>query len=163
MGESWNAPNAQLWLENQGDSLAVLAFEPLPTNCHTIRNMKERTSFIQRARIEKTEFAQLDVAHVGRRYVLACVAMSDNPTPSRATFYATTPDPGTSSLNRPTDALPGNSIHAEVQVPVMQLRDIFERINWSQFPFVEQLKTDCQGHDLKVLKGAGKWLAERVV
>lgn len=149
VGESWNAPNAQLWLQREGEALAVLAFEPSPSNCEMIRNSSARMSDSK---------VQLNTKFIDRGYHLACVGLSDQP-PTIQSFYQTTQDPGTSSFNRPVEM----QVSAVHRVPVLRLADFLERVDWDRFAYVDQLKTDCQGHDLKVLKGAGRWLSDRVV
>ena len=149
VGESWNAPNAQLWLQREGEALAVLAFEPSPSKCEVIRNSSARMSDSK---------VQLNTKFIDRGYHLACVGLSDQP-PTIQSFYQTTQDPGTSSFNRPVEM----QVSAVHRVPVLRLADFLERVDWDRFAYVDQLKTDCQGHDLKVLKGAGRWLSDRVV
>ena len=51
----------------------------------------------------------------------------------------------------------------KVHVPVIQLSDVFERIDFNRFQFVEHLKVDAQGMDGRVLRSAKHHLKERVV
>jgi len=168
VGESWNAPHAQLWLEAD-PHVTVLGFEPNPTTCEMLSNMQSRVNFFA-DKVVKGYFIngnfpsvqqggpqQLDVKHVGVRYFLGCVAMSN--TRGFKSLYSTVPDPGTSSLHTPVRF----SVSATHSVPVLQLQDVLQFVDWDKYQYIEQLKTDCQGHDLQVLVGAGRWLTERVV
>lgn len=68
---------------------------------------------------------------------------------------------GTSSLHEPTHS--DFKLVGTTRVPVIRLADILHMIDWHRFPIIEQLKTDCQGHDLQVLRSAQHFLRERVV
>ena len=105
VAESWNAPNTQLWLQREGEALAVLAFKLSPSNCEMIRNFAARMS---------NSKVQLDTKFIDRGYHLACVGLSDQP-PTIQRFYQTTKDPGTSNFNVPLE-MQASLVH---NVPVL--------------------------------------------
>jgi hypothetical protein len=170
VGESDSAPNPALWLKNTADpyALTVFGFEPNPDSCSKIRSSQE--CFV--GGCMKVPMEMIDV-----QYFLTCVAVGSSqqdPMSLRTqTFYSTDGDPGTSSLNQPTRHV----VKREVQVPEITLERFFALLPWSEDPlayemlgvsqgnirYVDMLKIDAQGHDLKILKGAGRWLSERVV
>lgn len=160
-GLSFNAPNSNFWL-NKIPNLAVFGFEP---NRVSVGNLisggnKERCS------PKKNRFFKcLDRKFIGNQWFPFPVALHS--APSTSTFHNSLIDPGTSSLFRPITKDKGPSTHFEV--PVRTLSELFSRIPWGnvgesgRFQIIEHLKTDAQGADLAILKGAGHYLRERVV
>jgi hypothetical protein len=115
----------------------------------------------------------LDQKYVGSQMFLFPVALGSSR--GQEDFYATK-NPACSSLLEPdvktilafgAGASCGES---EVyQVAVLTLWHLLSKIPWGSegdpgvFPIVEHIKTDAQGYDVEVLRGAGRYLSERVV
>ena len=158
VGLAFNAPNSELWLQKIPD-LAVFGFEA------NLQAVAELLSGRNRAR--GTRYVYLDRSHVGRRWFLFPVAVGSRR--GHVKFFATDTDPGTSSVFEPDGSWPQIKKHSEYVVPMLLLSDLLSRIPWGfegdpgVFPIVEHIKTDVQGFDVEVLKGAGKYLSERVV
>ena len=186
VGESFQAPNARKWFDMYAEGVAVYAFEPMPASCTMVSLGLPTVMTPNRYRKVNNRTVTLRLDHmylrsrfVNTRYFLTCAGISDE-APSERTFYTTpTRDVGTSSLSLPTDAKMG-AVRG-VTVNITTLANFFERVPWaaraaSALPagspgvdshlsvnYVSQLKTDMQGHDLKGLRSAGRFLRERVV
>ena len=153
VGLSFNAPNSELWLERIPE-LAVFGFEP---------NLRAVSDILSGSRARGSRYVYLNKDRVGKRWFLFPVALG--PTRGHVKFYDTTTDPGQSSVFEPE--LFGS--YSEETVPMFTLSDLLSRIPWGYegdddvFPIVEHIKTDAQGFDVEVLRGAGIFLSERVV
>jgi hypothetical protein len=77
-------------------------------------------------------------------------------------FYINNNDCGTSSLFKHDEKRLG-SIKKLVKVDVCSLKMFFDNFPWERFEYIDYIKIDAQGSDLNILKGAGKYLQERVV
>ena len=158
VGLSFSAPNSELWLRKIPD-LGVFGFEP------NLQAVAEMLSSRNRAR--GARYVYLDRSHVGSKWFLFPVAVGSRR--GHVKFFATETDPGTSSVFEPDGSWPHMKKYAEYIVPMLLLSDLLSRIPWGfegdpgVFPIVEHIKTDVQGFDVEVLKGAGKYLSERVV
>lgn len=73
-------------------------------------------------------------------------------------FHICPHDPGQSSLYEP------NRFRASqiISIPVIPFKIFFDFFPWERFPYIEHLKTDTQGHDLKILKNMGDYLKKVV-
>lgn len=141
VGLSVNAPQSQIWLEDDVD-LIVIGIEPLKSN---IKAIVEGSSSWPVA---------LNSKYVGTRVFLVPVALSDEKSDDGLTFYVTKEDPGCSSLLKPKNF---EVLRTEV-VPVWKLDDIMKYIPFGRFPIIDHLKIDAQGSDLQILKGAREFL-----
>ena len=70
---------------------------------------------------------------------------------------------GTSSFHRPTkeyaDKQPEHfSISEHIPIPTIRLSDFMSLLPWDRFEYVEHIKVDTQGNDLRVLESAGDYL-----
>ena len=174
VGESFGAPNSKLWFEQLTlpGELVVYAFEPNALSCATVT---------LGVKLHGENFRQVETPYINRDYFLTCAAASDEAAHEQ-TFYGTSVDPGTSSLNEPNakNTIAGGKV-TSFQVPVVPLRDFFQRVKWTkklpadmgptpfagvqgdEVAYISQFKTDAQGHDMKVWLGAAAYLTERVV
>lgn len=137
VGLSLDAPHALRWLRDDPE-LFVMAFEPIDECVASIRDILKRP----------------ENSSLRKRLLLLQCALSDfNGTAS----MQVTEDFGTSSLEIPTKF----EVTRVFETPVFRLDEILARIDLQAFPRIDYLKTDCQGHDFRVLQGVGKYL-ERV-
>lgn len=155
IGLSYNAPQSQVWLEKE-DNVLVFGFEPNPESVDTISagNIQKRDEYHGKP---------LDKQFIDEaRFVLLPIALSDVESEEFLDFFINKDDCGTSSLYQPrTPAL--GEIKKVVKVPVFSLKHFFDAFPWDKFAYIDYIKIDAQGSDLKILKSAGQYLAEKVV
>lgn len=154
IGLSYNAPQSQVWLENDPD-LFVFGFEPNP----------ECIECIQNGNIQKKDPSHgtpIKQEYLDTRFHLIPVALGNVVAPTTMDFYQMKNDCGTSSLYSPSDSSIG-PVKQIVKVPVYSLKHFFDCFSWDRFEYIEYIKIDAQGSDLDILMGAGDYLKERVV
>ena len=139
VGLSLDAPHSISWLQND-PNLLVIGFEPVKECIESIQALLQ----------------QEDMQNVRDRFVLIQCALSDHN--GEAPFFVTE-DFGTSSLESPL----GFASRRIEAVQVFRLDDIAEALDFGTITRVDYLKTDCQGHDLRVLEGASKLLERTAV
>ena len=139
VGLSLDAPHSISWLQND-PNLLVIGFEPVKECIESVQALLQ----------------QEDMQNVRDRFVLIQCALSDHN--GEAPFFVTE-DFGTSSLESPL----GFASRRIEAVQVFRLDDIAEALDFGTITRVDYLKTDCQGHDLRVLEGASKLLERTAV
>lgn len=149
VGLSFAPPNSAMWLKRYPDTM-VFGFEPNLENVHEILSGENRK------RGNRYQF--VNSSDINKRFFVFNVAIDKGPIKYKK-FYMTDGDPGTSSLHRPQIF----KIKTSTMVPCVQLSEFLSLIPWSRFKYVEHLKIDTQGNDLRVLQSAGKYLEERIV
>lgn len=149
IGLSFNAPNSARWLETLPDRI-IFGFEPNPENVYEIISgtNKKRGSAAR----------CLDAKYINKRFFLFNVAI-DNGEPYMKKFYMAEEDPGTSSLYEPNYF----KIKNVIMVPSIRLADFLSLIPWERFDYIEHIKVDTQGNDLRILQSADSFLSERVL
>lgn len=155
IGLSYNAPQSQVWLEKEGN-LLVFGFEPNPESVETISagNIKKRA---------EDHGKPLDKKYIDEaRFVLLPIALSNVDSEQQMDFYLSEKDCGTSSLYQPSQSVLG-PIKKVVKVSVFSLKHFFDLFPWDKFAYIDYIKIDAQGSDLKILKSAGQYLSEKVV
>jgi len=138
VGLSYSAPQSQDWLAKE-PNLMIFGFEPNPEIVDSIKKYIDE-----------------------KRFSLVSVALSDVNKVEQMNFYINKNDCGTSSLFKHDEKHLG-SIEKVVQVNVCSLKMFFDNFPWERFEYIDYIKIDAQGSDLNVLRGAGKYLQERVV
>lgn len=165
IGLSYTAPNSALWIE-RNPHVFVFGFEP---NFEAVsyllyRKMpqKNRSSLLASLR----KIGGLDCEkYLGKNFILFDVAI-DNCAPCMKEFYMTE-GVGTSSFHRPESSCISEqpehfSISEYKPVPTIRLSDFMSLLPWEKFPYVEQIKIDTQGNDVRVLESAGEYLKKVV-
>jgi FkbM family methyltransferase len=156
IGLSYNAPHSQDWLDyDTDDELYVFGFEPNP----------ECVEIIKKGNIQKKDPSHgkcIEDRFLQNNFCLIPVALGNVTEVTDMDFYQMSNDCGTSSLHRPCDESLG-SVKDVIKVPVYSLKDFFDVFDWNRFAYIEYIKTDAQGSDLDILRGAGDYLKERVV
>ena len=167
VGLAGEAPNSALWISESNDRF-VLGIEPLDYHWKMIENFE--TSNSKRPYPYGFKILQLEEEAVklnrdficstkGRFCKIQC-AIANVTEPTKKKFYQmdrTGGASGSSSLLKPTDKHP-HFVENELDVDVLSLEMILDHIDWNRFPFIEQIKTDCEGFDFEVVKSIGKYL-----
>lgn len=148
VGTAMNAPNSAIWLDKLPDRI-VFGFEP------NIRSVKELLSGRNRKR--GNSYRYLDLKYINKRFFLFNLAIDDC-NPQLKIFYLTSGDRGNSSLHKPYNF----RIEEKAYVPCIPLSDFLSLIPWNRFKYIEHLKVDTQGNDLRVIKSAGDYLKKIV-
>lgn len=148
VGTSTGAPNSAIWLRNDPTRF-VIAFEPNPFSYGALLTGRSKELFPKYAN------------HVGadrlfKNFFPVNVALGEKSSKGEP-FYCTEGDAGTSSLNEPTRF----GTKQLVTVPVIRLDAVLKRLEWKGH--IDHLKIDAQGHDLKILRGAGSFLRNLIV
>lgn len=142
IGLSDGAPQSAKWLEQEPDDLLIFGFEPNHNNINSIR--KRDSSWP----------VTIHPKHLGTRFHLIECALSDVTQKTITPFYYTANDPGCSSLLQPKEF----PVAEVVNVETWSLNHFFRHFPFHQIPYIDFIKTDCQGADLQVLKGCSEFL-----
>ncbi len=153
IGLSYCAPHSYRWLSRETD-LFVFGFEPNPECIEALNGRNRPQCFDVSQKLISGEM--LD------RFCLCPIALGNVFSVSEMDFYMMADDCGTSSLLRPVDPKLGE-VKQVTKVPVLSLSMFFDIFPWDRFPYIEYIKVDAQGADLDIIKGAGKYLSERIV
>jgi FkbM family methyltransferase len=156
IGTSSDAPFSSLWLKNQPD-LFVFGFEPLPA---AIAGLERALATDYSTSPRRLHAQWKDRIHLYQ------VALSDVSELRQRTFFINGYDPVCSSFYKPKTGSYIDKISGEIQVNVWSLNMFFSAFfekYGTRFECIDHVKVDAQGEDLKILKGAGKWLQEKCV
>lgn len=141
VGLSDGAPQSAKWLEQEPD-LLVFGFEP---NHHNVAAIKCRSSDWS---------VTLNPKKIGHSFYLIECALSDVSQMELTPFYYTSNDPGCSSLLEPNEFPVGEVI----KVQTWSLNHFLKYFPFHQIPYIDFVKTDCQGVDIDVIKGSSEYL-----
>jgi FkbM family methyltransferase len=138
IGLSHNAPNSEVWLNRNPNSLIVFGFEPNPKALNILRGYLKRD--------EKFEYV-LSLDKLNNNFFLIPLALGNENKSSN--FYSVTSiDCGVSSLYKPTQW-----DYTQFQVPQFKLDTFLELFPFNQIPYISHIKIDAQGHDWNIIKG----------
>jgi len=141
VGLSDGAPQSAQWLEQEKD-LLVFGFEP---NHHNIANIKARTSDWS---------VTLNPNKINTSFYLIECALSNVSEMALTPFYYTSNDPGCSSLLEPNEFPVGEIVN----VQTWSLNHFLKYFPFHRIPYIDFIKTDCQGVDIQVIEGCSKFL-----
>jgi FkbM family methyltransferase len=141
VGLSGNAPNSFAWLNEDPVGLLVIAFEPVKKNLIALNQLIDSVP---------------NPSDLRKRFWILPFALGSSYGSSQIHVTA---DAGQSSLLIPKDT----SIIESQGTVVVTLEQFLKLIPEDRFPIIDFLKTDCQGTDLEVLRGAGSQLQRIVV
>lgn len=160
IGVCYTATHTQNWLDNDPGAF-VFGFEPNPLSLKYMHSKPEDREMNFRGYMhgETGRYRQIDATNIGKRCFFVPIALSNVDAPTTMDFYCTANMPDCSSLLKPKETF--TDVDSVVKVPVYNLSDFFNLL--PDDVVVDFIKVDVQGVDLKVLKGAGKYLSERVV
>lgn len=139
VGTSHNAPFSNFWIDNDKE-VCVFAFEP---NKYNVEN-----------------FVNSVGKNLNRSFFYLECALSDTIL-EKQKFYCAQEDSGTSSLFRPINE--NIKVKEEILVDIMTLESFFDFFPWEQIPYIEHLKIDAQSSDFNIIKGAGKYLSDKII
>jgi FkbM family methyltransferase len=131
VGLSHNAPISRKWLELHNDRL-VIGIEPDPSNAANARR---------------------DLGDHDRFCLIEAACDLDNG--EKVFYHLTNADTGCCSLNKPTTSEGWE--YEEVTVKTINLADLLKYL-LTEYHFIEQIKTDTQGHDEIVLGSVKEYL-----
>jgi FkbM family methyltransferase len=154
IGLSYTAPISNKWLVKESD-VFVMGFEPNPYCC----------KMIMTSNFGPTQFPDFNLEErfiKEGRFILFPSALSDVDNVTTQKFYINKNDYGTSSLYTHNQTTLG-PIEQIINVNVINLKMILDGFPWDRFEYIDYIKIDAQGSDLKILKGAGDYLKEKVV
>ena len=154
IGLSYTAPISNKWLVKEPE-VFVLGFEPNPHCCNTIMTSTFSPTSFPDFNLEKKFIEQ-------GRFKLFPYALSNVDNLTIQQFYINKQDYGTSSLYTHTQTKLG-PIEKVINVNVINLKMVFDIFPWDKFEYIDYIKIDAQGSDLKILKGAGDYLKDKVV
>ena len=154
IGLSYTAPISNKWLVKESD-VFVLGFEPNPYCCEMIMKTNYNPTPFPDFNLEKKFIEQ-------GRFKLLPYALSDVKELTNQNFYINKQDYGTSSLYIHNQTTLGPIEHV-INVNVINLKMVLDIFPWDRFEYIDYIKIDAQGSDLKILKGAGDYLKERIV
>jgi FkbM family methyltransferase len=155
IGLSYSAPQSQRWLSVE-PNLMVFGFEPNPESVECIKN----GNIQKRAECHGEPLKQKYIDE--GRIILIPKALSNVDKEESMAFYINSNDCGTSSLFNHNQQYLG-PIKCKIEVQVISLQMFFDDFPWDRFEYIDYIKIDAQGSDLNILKGAGKYLSEKVV
>jgi FkbM family methyltransferase len=154
VGLSYSAPISNKWLIKE-PNVYVIGVEPNPICCDMILHQKMPSSPFLDFNLEKLFIEQ-------GRFQLLNYALNDTNEETLLDFYINHNDYGTSSLYTHNQTVLGN-IEKIIKVKVISLKMLFDNFPWDRFEYIDYIKIDAQGSDLKILKGAEEYLKEKVV
>lgn len=154
IGLSYTAPISNKWLIKE-PNVFVLGFEPNISCCNMIKNQEMPPTSFPDFNLEKKFLDE-------GRFQLFNYALSDVEKETTMDFFINKQDYGTSSLYLHNQTVLG-PIERIDKVQVINLKMLFDIFPWSKFEYVDYIKIDAQGSDLKILKGAKDYLKEKVV
>lgn len=145
IGLSNNAPNSAVWLNNYPDTF-VIGIEANKYACNHIM----LNGGIAHQTQDKFKFPHSN-------FMLLNFALDNVSSMTTKPFYHMKGDAGVSSLLKPTNFL-NDSIRELSDILVISLSEIFEKIDWNRFEYIEMVKIDTQGKDLDIIKSLGNYL-----
>ena len=167
VGLAGDACHSAIWLSKNSDRF-VIGIEPLELHWGMLENIEtseSKTGYPQGSRYLQLEegVVKLEnkvVCNIGDRFCGIRCAIDDVSQPSWEHFYLMDPTDGasgSSSLLKPTDKHP-HFVEDVIKTPVISLEMVLGCVDWGRIPFIEHIKTDCEGNDLDVIKSIGKYL-----
>ena len=156
---------------NETTDRFVIGIEPLSYHWDMIRDLK--TSNSKREYPKDFRFLQLnrgvvelngqEMSKIGDRFCgIECAIDNIRGGIKYTKFYEmdrTDGASGSSSLLKPSPDHP-HFIQNTPLIPVVSLQSILDHIDWERFPYIEHIKTDCEGKDFDVVKSIGKYLSK---
>ena len=141
VGLSGNAPQSKVWIDANPNAL-VFGFEPLSIN---IKMISEGTS---------TWPIRLNPRDIGRKIFILPVALSSKSLNYKLKMKIADQDSGCSSLLDSANL----SQSTWEYVPVFNLDDFIDYIDFTRINFIEFVKIDAQGMDFEIIRGTRKHL-----
>jgi FkbM family methyltransferase len=160
VGLSFDAPHSQNWIDNNhNNDTVVFGFEANTRWINYITSEIKDTNF----KDYHTYTKPLKYEHLYKDFFIVPVALSDLDEPAYMDFYVPEHSEGCCSLLPPNENTIVGKINNKFTVPVFNLSNFLEYIQFDKIEYVSYLKVDVQGCDINVLKGAKHYLNDKVV
>ena len=164
VGLAGEAPNSCIWLSETPDRF-VIGIEPLESHwkdLHTYTQFDRSYPNFKMLQLDQNAVMlnKEVVCLVNNRFFEIHGAIDSVPEPTVKGFYKMEQkggSSGSSSLLKPTQHHP-HKVDEIVRVDVYSLEYILSLLDWERFPYIEHIKTDCEGKDFDVVKSIGKYL-----
>jgi FkbM family methyltransferase len=160
VGLSFDAPHSQNWIDNDyNNDTIVFGFEANPRWVNYIISEIKDTNF----KDYHNYTIPLKYENLYKKFFIVPVALSDVEIPIIMDFYVPEHSEGCCSLLQPNEqTIVGKLINIH-KVPVFNLSNFLDYIDFDKILNVSYLKVDVQGCDINVLKGAKKYLSDKIV
>lgn len=167
VGLAGNAQNSAKWLSETNDRY-IFAFEPLPHHWNMLTNFENSGTNLEYPMNYKiiqlfdksVKYQKNIVCSIENRFTGIQCAIDICDGIKRSLFYEMDRNygaSGASSLLPPSQHHP-HYVNDVIIVKTISLETFLSKINWNKFPFIEHLKTDCEGKDFDVVKSCGIYL-----
>lgn len=155
IGLAFNAPQTQIWLENQSD-LIVFGFEPVKENyAKIIKGQGKLPKIYSSYNFKNFKFHKLDPRLIGKRAFIFPYALGNVDRPLKKKIFITANDKGCSSFYKPKWP---RTIKTQTTT-VLSLDYFVDKLTLdNELGFIEHIKSDCQGSDFDILKKGEKTL-----
>jgi FkbM family methyltransferase len=161
VGTGSTAPNAALWLKNNKDT-GVLCFEADPRSYKILVKGGFTNQYPSEFRLAKKKFLLLKnkvVKKIDPKIVKIFNVAISNSKEKKVNFFLTDKkNYGTSSLLKPIEKNLNQNVVKKIKVPIYKLKFFLKKINFKKIKYIEFLKIDTQGNDLKVLISCEEYL-----
>ena len=159
IGLSFYAVHSQKWIENNSN-LIVFGFEPNLEWVNFLTSPEDKRDI--KLKDIMPPLKEIEYSNINKKMFVIPVALSDNVEPTNMDLYIPSASGDCGSLLKPNPVCIGNVIK-QYSVPVFNLSNFFELLPLDNLKFIDYIKIDVQGMDINVIKGAGKYLSEKVV
>jgi len=161
VGTGSTAPNAALWLKNNKYT-GVLCFEADPRSYKILVKGGFTNQYPNEFRLTKKKFLLLKnkvVKKIDTKIIkIFNVAISNSKKKKLNFFLTDKKNFGTSSLLKPIQKKLNQNVIKKIKVPIFKLKFFLTKVNFKKIEYIDFLKIDTQGNDLKVLKSCGEYL-----
>lgn len=167
VGLAGEAPNSAKWI-CETDDRYVFGIEPLEHHWNMLTNFKKSNTTrpypnnfpILQLEKKTIEFCGSPVQNIENRFTGLQCAIDNVEDPIEQDFYEMDRHmgaSGSSSLLSPSEHHP-HKLNDCVKVLTINLEMLLDKVPWDRFPYIEHIKTDCEGKDFDVVKSIGKYL-----
>lgn len=167
VGLAGEAPNSAIWL-SENDDRYVFGIEPLEHHWNMLTNFDTSNTTrpypdnfkILQLFDETIKFKRETICSIKNRFTGIQCVIDNVPAVTTSLFYEMDRDlgkSGASSLLKPSVHHP-SQLNDVLSIKTISLEMLLHKIPWHRFPFIEHLKTDCEGKDFDVVKSCGKYL-----
>ena len=158
VGLSFDAPHSQNWIDNDNENnIIVIGFEANPLWNDYILSPIKNNNF----KDFHTYTIPLKYENIYNKFFLVPIALGNVSAPEFMTFYVPDHSEGCCSLLIPNKAILGDVVKTHI-VPVYNLSNFLDYIDFNKIEYIDYLKIDVQGYDINVLKGLGEYLKKIV-
>lgn len=160
VGTAATAPNSAFWLSKY-DDVGIIGFEPSPKNFKILTTGYKTNQYLDESRLiirdNIIKYKNKIKKHLEQNVVYIFNIGIDNvKKPIIKKFYSVEEKNfGCSSFNKPIEDKLKLKVEKIFNIKVFNLKSFLTKLDKTKFKYIEFLKTDTQGNDLKVLKSCG--------